>query len=423
MSKQQLAIQASVFGLAFFLGHVAHGQTATDRFSDSTALQATIEAELINSSPAPSGIGPIEEIEAEELPLGQPLPDDEQPSDGSEIVRERYENGQIKIERHVVQDDQENYVNHGEWRMWDPDAKLVAMGNYLQNMKEGEWSRWYRADEANLFKTDIFDQFESPFLSTAQFQSDLLDGKWVITDNKKLKIVEWNFAGGKRHGKSTWWYPSGQCMKELNYDDGILNGELIEWLPDGTLVTRDRYELGRRITKRTGKFPSGQKKSEGIYLKAKLEVKDLDDWWNATVLTYSVQGKDEKHGAWTSWYETGQKKVVGNYQDDQPDGEFIWWHANGQKALRSEYQQGKEDGNLAWWHENGQKSISGAYGLGAATGRWVWWDENGKVSQRVDFNADGEGQVLANDSQNENEQSTPFPTPIDRSAQRSILNK
>jgi len=427
MNDPPLTLVTLVAGLLLCLVPSANAQESRLGTAAAGDLHATIEAELINTTQAPYSLAPLEQVEAEEVPLGQPIPDDEEPGDGLEIVRERYENGNVRVERHVVQDEQENYINHGPWRMWDPQQQLIAAGQYMHNQRDGDWSRLYHPNDASLFKTAIFDEFEPPFQSTAPFQSDQLEGTWTITDSRKLKIVEWNFTSGKRHGKSTWWYPNGQCMKELNYDDGVLNGELLEWLRDGMLVTRDRYDFGRRITKRTEKFPKGQKKSEGVYRKAKLETKELDDWWNAEVLTYAAQGKDEKHGSWISWYESGQKKVEGNYEDDLPEGQFVWWHSNGQKALRSEYQQGKEHGDWTWWHENGQKSISGAYAEGTPTGRWIWWDDNGKVAKRFEFTADGQAQELAIDSPtsevtlpDQPRLTLPPPTP-DRSAYRSVL--
>ncbi|MCE9556285.1 MAG: hypothetical protein K8T91_23290, partial [Planctomycetes bacterium] len=36
-----------------------------------------------------------------------------------EVVRERYPDGKIKVEREVIRDAEENYVNHGLWKMWD----------------------------------------------------------------------------------------------------------------------------------------------------------------------------------------------------------------------------------------------------------------------------------------------------------------
>ncbi len=157
------------------------------------------------------------------------------PADGVEMVQERYPNRNIKVERQVVQDHEENYVNHGSWKMYDPEGNLIATGQYSQNQRVGAWSRWYRPDEAKLFSKAPFDQFEPPFLSQTTFQADLMEGAWTILDSKKLKICEWNFVSGRRHGKSTWWYANGQRMRELNYEDGELNGEMLEWQPDGTL--------------------------------------------------------------------------------------------------------------------------------------------------------------------------------------------
>ena len=46
-----------------------------------------------------------------------------------ETITEKYPNRKVKIERQVVQDDERNYVNHGPWKMWDPNGKgFVLVG-------------------------------------------------------------------------------------------------------------------------------------------------------------------------------------------------------------------------------------------------------------------------------------------------------
>ena len=364
----------------------------------------------------------------EELPLGTATLDGDAGSlqhDGgvprdSEVVRERYPNRRVKVERYVVQDADQNYVNHGPWRMWDPEGNLIVEGAYSDNQRTGQWSRWYKPEDAKLFTAEPFRQFEPPFLSRAEFGVGELDGVWTIIDTKRRKVCEWHFVEGRRHGASKWWYPNGQPMRELHYELGEIHGDLLEWSTDGELVTRDRYESGRRIAQRVDKYPNGQKKSEGTYLAARLEVKTPDAWWDAELAQYTRQGDDEKHGEWSSWYENGQKRVVGSYDHNKPHGTFVWWHANGQKALEANYVEGKENGLWTWWHENGLKSISGSYTFGSPDGQWIWWSDAGKVAQRVDFSRNSAG-IAQNDF-------SEFPNPATeretyRSGQRSVLRQ
>ncbi len=310
-----------------------------------------------------------------------------------ETIRERYGDGQIKIERGVAQDDNENYVNHGPWRMWDEAGNLIAEGTYRFGKRHGKWLRWYQATDAELFSLPPFNLFTAPFLSTAVFREGELDGHWVISDSAELKIVDWEFAATRREGESIWYYHTGRKMRVIHYRDGQIHGDLLEWDVNGEQVTRVAYEQGRRLEKTVETYEDGQKKVEGTVLQARLVMKEPDDWWEAKLATYARQGKDQKHGAWTAWYPNGQMKFTGEYRLDRPAGDFTWWFVNGQKSLEAHYEDGKKTGEWNWWHENGQKSIQGSYQSDSPVGRWVWWHETGKVAQRIDFSGASENMV------------------------------
>ena len=310
-----------------------------------------------------------------------------------EIIRERYPNGKVRIERGVRQDELQNYLNHGPWKMWDAEGRLVMEGTYRDGRPEGAWTRWYRTQDAELFGHSPFTLFEGPYVSHATFREGQLHGHWIITDQNERKICDWNFSNGRRDGKSLWWYPNGNKLREINYADGQVHGELLEWDEGAKPVTRVEYQEGRRLARTVQNYKTGQKQFEGMVLHAQLVLKQPDNWWKATLATYVQQGKDQKHGEWAAWYADGKEKFAGHYEYDRPSGQFTWWHPNGQKALEGSYQDGRKHGPWTWWHENGQKSIQGQYQHDTAVERWVWWHDNGKVAQRVDFSESG-GRVV-----------------------------
>jgi antitoxin component YwqK of YwqJK toxin-antitoxin module len=321
-------------------------------------------------------------------------PKDDQQQDDDELlpqetIQERYPDGRVKIERGVAQDERENYVNHGPWRMWDEQGNLIAEGAYRNGKRDGKWQRWYQPNEVELLSTPPFNLFTGPYLSEATFSDGELNGQWTITDQAKLKVCEWNFAAGRRDGESIWYYHTGRKMRVINYLNGQIHGELLEWDINGNPVTRVQYEDGRRHEKTVQTYPDGQKKIEGMVLQARLLMKTPDDWWEAKMATYVTKGKDQKHGPWTAWYSNGQQRFAGEYQLDKPAGSFTWWHPNGQKSLQATYEAGMKQGEWTWWHPNGQKSIQGRYRDDSPAETWIWWHDTGKVAQRVDFSHAG----------------------------------
>ncbi len=330
---------------------------------------------------------PVTEAEPSTNPVVSAAPE-------PEVIRERYTNRRVKVQREVIQDASQNYINHGSWKMWDEQGNLVVDGFYEYNQRHGAWTRVYRNRDAKLLTLAPFNQAQTPIVSQATFKDGELDGTWLIYDANKRKLSEWQFVEGRRHGRSTWWYANGRKMREINYDDGAIDGDLLEWDQNEKLVKRDHYQNGRRLAKKTDYFRDKNKRSEGTVLYPKLVLDKPDDWWNCTLATYTQEGEPEKHGSWISWFSNGQRKLEGQYEHDIPVGQFVWWHANGQKSLEANYQNGKQHGTWTWWHENGQKSIQGEYANGDPSNKWLWWQGNGKVAQRADF-SEPNGRMLA----------------------------
>ena len=343
----------------------------------------------------------LDDLGLEELPAAdesevEPLPNPSQTADPEpETIRERYDNRRVKIERDVVQDEDQNYINHGKWKMWDNQGNLVMEGRYSYNQREGVWKRIYRRRDAKLLSIPPFNQAQLPIVSQANFKDGEIDGKWIIYDANNKTLSDWEFTDGRRDGRSTWFYVTGRKMREISYTDGSIDGQLNEWDRNGQQVTRDHYDDGRRLAKKTEYYRDRSKKSEGSVLYPRLVLDKADDWEECTLATYTQEGKPEKHGGWISWYANGQRKLEGQYQHDTPTGQFVWWHQNGQKWLQASYDMGKKHGQWTWWHSNGQKSIQGEYLGDDPTSKWLWWEQSGKVAQRADFSDPNQQQILA----------------------------
>ena len=303
----------------------------------------------------------------------------------TELIQERYENRRVKIERQVTQDESHNYINHGSWKMWDREGRMLVEGSYDHDQRVGLWVRFYYDREAAVLQSEPFSTARPPFISQAMFTNDKLDGVWLIFDGNKTKLCQIEFANGQRNGLMTWWYPSGRKMREAMFVDGVISGELMEWTSDGQVAKRETYIDGRQLTNKTELYPDQSKRSEGSYLHAKMSTVSADDWWNLEFARFNLVGSMVKHGTWITWYQNGQRKYQGQYEQDKPTGQFTWWHPNGQKSLEARYIDGKEQGTWTWWHENGQKSVEGSYVSGHAENEWFWWADNGKLADKVNF--------------------------------------
>lgn len=298
-----------------------------------------------------------------------------------EVIRVRYPNRRVKIERHVTQDAQRNYINQGPWTMWDPQGTMLGKGQYRYGKLHGKWIRWFVNADPKQFTGRLYEGFEQPFVQEATFIDGQVHGEWKTFDAKNRKISSWSFERDQLHGKVTWWHPSGRKSREENYRYGILDGNLMKWKADGSELSKDTYKAGRKFARYVKTNSAGDKLIEGYYLHAAELTQTSYDWWNGTIKIELVgkEGAKEREGNWIYWHSNGGRHFEGNFEKDRPVGQHIWWYPNGQKRLAGEFLNGKQHGPWVWWYANGQKYIEGHYVAGVQTGTWIKWQEDGRV--------------------------------------------
>jgi antitoxin component YwqK of YwqJK toxin-antitoxin module len=367
-------------------------------------------AAFTTDAPAPpaeidDGISPLESEPAKSAP---PEPQTLDLGEGpkTEVITERYPNRTVKIERHVAQDEEGNYFNHGAWSNWDEKGVLRGTGEYRHGKRHGKWVRWFNAGEGKMFAGTPYKYFQPPFVAEATFVDDKLDGAWTVLDSKGRKASEWHFVNGQMHGTAVWYFPTGQKQREATYQHDQVEGHLLEWTletpqqrqvrrgmpapqPVYTLVTKTLFINGRREGPHVEYYSPGKKKVEGTWLLAKEVAKTEYDFWEGDVRgkIVSKEGENQRRGLWSWYYPDGGKQLEGEFVADDPVGLHTWWHSNGQKMTEGEYKAGKEEGKWTWWHSNGQKQLEGQFNEGQQVGHWISWNDEGKVVEVQDFDA------------------------------------
>lgn len=308
-----------------------------------------------------------------------------QPVIGTEVFVERFPDGAVKVEREVALDEHGNYVNHGPWRMWSQEGKLVAEGSFEYGKRTSIWTRWYDRNDSPLLSQQPFRAFDAPFLSQTHYENDTMDGEWSIFDAQQRRCCQLSIYQGKRQGMSIFWLPDGTVLQQEAYEENVPTGDvLILDGKTGKLTQSKHFLQGREmLTKKVPYRRMKQIQVEGNFLAPTLVQKTADDFWNMQFATYEPQGEELRHGRWQEWYPNGQPKMLGQYKYNKMVGQFSYWHSNGQKAAEGEYLQDKHHGIWVWWHQNGQKSVTGDFDKGRLIDEWRWWAENGKLTKEI----------------------------------------
>ncbi len=86
-----------------------------------------------------------------------------------------------------------------------------------------------------------------------------------------------------------------------------------------------------------------------------------------TAAYYEYWLKDSlQPGRWTlkSFYPSGQRRSERIYVNQQPEGKHLEWYENGRLKREIHYHNGSLDGNLLTWWENGERRRSDRYAAG-----------------------------------------------------------
>ena len=340
-----------------------------------------------------------------------------------ETIIERYNSGKTKVERQVAMDIDLNYVNHGDFRMFDQNGEEIARGLFRADLREGPWVRVFAGNESTLFSQSPYKNFKPPFTSEATFRNGVMEGAWTITDSLDRKVSEVQLINGQRDGKLVFYSPSGDVAREIEFRAGVVDGVDRSYNGQGVVTAEQQYIDGRRIVTKSETYISTKKKTEGTFLHPRMTVVALDDFWNAKLATFGTEeGEAVRHGTYNSWHVNGQLRTTGEYELGKPVGEFVWWHANGQVAIRGSFVDGMHHGAWQWWHANGMRSAKGIYNHGARVGRWMQWDEDGSLADSKDHGGNVEEVVGLDEESDDSTSRRPRRLPEGESAATPTLD-
>lgn len=305
-----------------------------------------------------------------------------------ELVRERFSNGNVKVEREVALDDDQNYINHGSWSSWSLEGAMTARGQFRFGKPHGDWVRWYEGVSGKLFEDPLYQGFEPPFRGEISLRNGQLHGSWSIYDARDRLASSWEFAHNVREGQSVWRHPNGQIAREVEFHGGQLDGDLIDRDENGAVTHKTSFVNGRELVRDMLTRADGSKIHEGWILKAHTIHNPRYDWWNANVTAQAAaESESLRHGKWIFWRANGERRVAGQYDLGKKSGEWMWWYESGQRQTRGSFKNDVQEGEWVWWHPNGHRRTVGLFENGEAAGAWSSWDTQGKLQSVANYSA------------------------------------
>jgi antitoxin component YwqK of YwqJK toxin-antitoxin module len=184
------------------------------------------------------------------------------------------------------------------------------------------------------------------------------------------------------------------------YDQGIYDGEIIDYLPSGKIYMVGAYQNWLPAGFYKYYFGNGEKMCTGSYLKhADDEFKILNGW-------DSLGNKTVKNGnghfKWHNPYN-GKISAEGNYQNGSKEGLWILYNLNGIKIEERMHTTGVDSLLNSWdktgnkqlikdgngealdYHKNGIVKYQGLYKDGKKEGDWIWYHPEGGIKTKMTY--------------------------------------
>jgi antitoxin component YwqK of YwqJK toxin-antitoxin module len=87
-----------------------------------------------------------------------------------------------------------------------------------------------------------------------------------------------------------------------------------------------------------------------------------------------------------NFYESGQVKAVGQFQNDIANGETILYYDNGQIDEQTNYLNGKLDGKATYYYDNGQVEFIKHFSNDTLHGEYKEYFKNGQLQCSGQYN-------------------------------------
>ena len=320
-------------------------------------------------------------------------------------VHEYYENGQIKSETGYSENEK-----HGRYSIWYESGQIKEKGKNRFDAPYGFYEEWLEDGQKREEGT------------WAEDGENLIQNRWNKNGNSIIKNGAGRIQGKNKEGLVLWekeyiggrlefdqnneheYYDNGQVKSETGYFEGKKHGLYKNWFENGQLKKQGKYQNGNSYGRFAEWFENGQLKEQGEYKDGQYFmtnrwssnggqlVKDGNgSWVGRNTAGLEVWKKLYADGLlskeWNYEYEyfgNGELMSSKRYNNEMNDGLFSTWYESGQKRSEGHWEDGKKVGKWLSWHSNGQLESEGSYIDDRKDGLWVSYDETGtKVSEDV----------------------------------------
>ncbi len=203
-----------------------------------------------------------------------------------------------------------------------------------------------------------------------------------VKKNEKRLHTEGKYLNDKKNGYFKEYDIEGNLIATTKYKDGILEPEPAElakldikrdYYPDATEKFRGSYNKGTPEGVHRFFNEKGEVDNSKIYRRGILVGEGI----------YDEEGI--KQGLWKEYYDSGELRSEGKYENGVRVGEWKFYYRNGKIDQKGKYIKGKPEGDWRWFHENGNPWREEVYLKGKEDGPSVEYNDTGLTVAKGEY--------------------------------------
>ena len=272
------------------------------------------------------------------------------------------------------------------YQYWDQDSliseyadlhysngQLIEKISYKEGLKDGKFTGYYPSGKVEYIK---------------RYEEDKPMGEWkFVKEDGTTKKIE-RYEMGEKNEEWITYEENGDVYYQFWDMDSLISEYADLHYPNGQLIEKISYKEGRKNGKFTGYYESGQTKYIRTYKDDKLEGKYADYTESGQILLKQSYANDLLDGASKEWYLNGEVKVKSSYTAGKLNGGFMSYDSLGRKETKGEYDMGLKTGDWLTWYPSGKKKERLSYFSGKANGMYSLWDEEGRIIKEGEYSND-----------------------------------
>lgn len=335
-----------------------------------------------------------------------------------------YPSGQIKSEGN-----RSEFQLDSVWVFYTEEGALSSKITYERGVKNGEVLT-YRDGvlyEKAILENDKRVDFAEIFYPTGEvqkripFENDLEEGEGFeyARDSRVITLLKYREGylksvekinrydkKGKRRGKWVTFHPNGLVYVEGTYMNDKKNGIFKTFDKRGDLVSLEKFRDDRLVADseesiildlRNSYYPDGTVKSTGGYVDGMKEgthryydnegsIEGAEIYSRGDKIAEGIiDEKGDYQGLWKLYYDTGELKAEGEFENSDRIGEWVIYHKNGEIEHRAKYVAGLPQGRWTWYFDNGKLRREEYYRRGKEDGESTEYDLDGNEISKGEY--------------------------------------